>query len=182
MKLFIALFTLAVSASAFSQAHCESQSNGYNFNHESRNEEFSRKKVTALCQAAAYTDNQECVINTVCGEESSVKPYQQCETQSNGYNFQKATRDLTFTQDKAIKACQAAAYTDNVECQINLSCKDGTTYPDYVSCSTTSNGYNFQKSSRNQSFSAEKAVKNCQAAAYTDNEECEVNLQCDGQN
>ncbi len=102
-----------------------------------------------------------------------------CRTDSNGYPFEYASRDARYSEEQAIRGCQSHPATDNRECQININCDDGRYNAPVLSCDTISRGRTFRYSSRDVSFSREKALAKCKSDPSTDNRECEVNLRCD---
>ncbi len=160
---------------------CTTSSNGFNFTDQSRDPSLARSEAIRQCQASAATSNQECSANVACNDGSYYHPMISCGTTSNAYNFTDQSRDPSLARSEAIRQCQASAATNNQECSANVACNDGQYYAPFVSCTTSSNGYNFTDQSRDPSLARSEAIRQCQASAATNNQECSANVYCHAQ-
>jgi len=157
---------------------CNTSSNGYSFHDETRSAALSKKHAIKKCTAHSRTSNAECNANVACNDGSIVNPIVKCQTSSNGYSFSDKSRDINLSTKHAIAQCKEHSKTSNAECDVNVSCNDGSIAPAMVRCETSSNGYRFSDKSRSAALSSSHAITQCKKHSKTSNAECSVNVSC----
>lgn len=180
---------------------CDTFSNGLNFSTESRDASYARERVISDCRMNSRTNNNECSANVACGGRGGIglpghggggyggydNGIISCSTFSNGLEFKNEGRDARLTLDTAINKCRMDSRTDNRECDANGACSGGgygsnVPAPAPISrCSTTSNGLNFFEESRDRELARSNAVRQCSMNSQTNNQQCQVNAVCDGE-
>ena len=132
---------------------CSTFSRGINFSDESRNPEVAKSHAVSACQNDSRTTNQECSVNVACNMPSS--PYPQPQPQP---------------------------YPGQPYPQPQPQPYPGQPYPQpanpVITCSTSSNGLNFENSSRDSNFSRQDAIRQCTGDSRTSNDECQANSIC----
>lgn len=185
LKIFISMMSLLASVSAFSDnrdgssygmVSCTTSSNGYNFNDESLDRYLAKSQTIAHCLSNQSTNNEECQVNATCDGEYA-REMVSCSTTSNGYKFFDESRDSQVSKSHAIAQCVANQSTNNDECSVNVACSDRPSRP-MVTCSTSSNGYNFSDETRDSLTSRSHAIAKCVANQSTNNSECNANVSC----
>lgn len=158
---------------------CTTVSNGLNFSKSELHADLARQLVRDACEQSSSTNNSECDANVTC--DSNVPAhFVTCSTESNGLNFQKSELNPGLARQLAIQDCEQSSSTNNAECDANITCDDQTSLR-FVSCSTMSNGLNFEKSERSMGLARQLAVQSCEQNSSTNNAECDANSICAGE-
>lgn len=189
MKSLIFAVLMVGSFSASAVWTCTTSKNGNSFTSKGATQQEASRNTTRRCRQAAGADNGQCRTNLNCrqvsnsggggghwggGHQQSIS----CRTESNGYNFNEWGYRSNRVRERVINRCLSNFGVTAFECQVNVSCNDGSYTPPMVTCDTRSNGQFFSDQSKNSALTRNHVIEKCQNSWGTNFNQCSRNARC----